>query len=146
MKYIISTNIKNNDLFDIVMIGQHSLPIYYTLYQLIKIIKNNQYTIFTCHVDNKIIGFAIVKLETIKHIHIMSIAILRTYRGNGYGSCILNEIKQQFPQYMITLYVQAKNNTAVSFYIKSDFKIQKTLPDYYQSLKYKKAYYCVYEP
>ena len=42
---IISSLINNNDLFDFVNIGKDSLPIYYNLYHLIKIITNTKYII-----------------------------------------------------------------------------------------------------
>ena len=143
---IISSLINNNDLFDIVNIGKDSLPIYYNLYHLIKIITNTKYIILKCILNDNIIGFVIIKKYKNNRIHIMSIAFLKIYRGLGYGSILLDKIKELFPNYKISLNVQTKNDTAVRFYIKNKFKIKKTIYNYYEELEFKDAYYCVFTP
>ena len=142
----ISSTITNNDLFDIVKVGKACLPIYYNLYHLIKLINNANYTILKCIINENIIGFAIINKQNKDRIHIMSIAFSKIYRGLGYGSILLDKIKELFPNYKISLYVQIKNNNAVQFYIKNKFKIEKTIYNYYDELEYKNAYYCVFSP
>ena len=142
----ISSTITNNDLFDIVKVGKACLPIYYNLYHLIKLINDKNYIILKYILNENIIGFAIINKQNKDRIHIMSIAILDIYRGLGYGSALLDKIKELFPNYKISLYVQIKNNNAVQFYIKNKFKIENTIHNYYEELEYKHAYYCVFTP
>ena len=146
MQMQLSSTITNNDLFDIVNIGKECLPIYYKLYHLIKLINDTNYIILKCVINEHIIGFAIIKKQKKEHTHIMSIAILNIYRGLGHGSTILDKIKELSPNSKISLYVQIKNNNAVQFYIKNQFKIEKTINNYYDELEHKRAHYCVFTP
>ena len=130
------------DLLDIVQIGQESLPIYYKLRHLIEMIQNPSYLIYKCNLENETIGFFVLEICDENKIHIMSIAVSKPYRDKGYGSKILEFLKNTFLKYTLSLYVQIQNKDAVRFYLKHNFEIKDTLINYYDELIHKDAYYC----
>ena len=132
------------NLFDIVKIGRESLPIYYKLHHLIEIIKTPSYLIYKCNVENETIGFFVLEICDENKIHIMSIAISKPNRGKGYGSKIMEFLKNTFLKYTLSLNVQIQNKDAVRFYLKHDFEIKDTLINYYNELENKDGYYCEY--
>ena len=105
---------KNKDIHDIYNIGNESLPIYYNIYQLLELHKNPIYNIYKCVLDNLTIGFVIIEICSINKIHIMSIAISKKYRGNGYGSQIIEFLKKNLKikqyLYMFKLKINARFN------------------------------------
>ena len=133
------------DLFNIVKIGRDSLPIYYKLHNLIDMIKNPSYLIYKCNLENEPMGFCVLEICDENKIHIMSIAISKLNRGKGYGSKIMEFLKKTFLKYTLSLYVQIQNKDAVRFYLKHNFKIKKTLVNYYDKLEHKNAYYCEFK-
>lgn len=130
------------DLFNIVKIGRDSLPIYYKLHHLIDMIKNPSYLIYKCYLENETIGFFVLEICDENKIHIMSIAISKSNRGKGYGSKIMEFLKNTFLKYTLSLNVQIQNKDAVRFYLKHNFEIKETLTNYYDELIHKDAYYC----
>jgi len=130
------------DLFNIVKIGRDSLPIYYKLHNLIDMIKNPSYLIYKCDLENETIGFFVLEICDENKIHIMSIAISKSNRGKGYGSKIMEFLKNTFLKYTLSLNVQIQNKDAVRFYLKHNFEIKETLTNYYDELIHKDAYYC----
>ncbi len=137
------------DLLDIVQIGQESLPIYYKLHHLIEMIRHPSYLIYKCNLKNETIGFFILEIcdetKNKNKIHIMSIAISKSYRGKGYGTKIMDFLKNIFLKYTLSLYVQIQNKDAVRFYLKHNFEIKDTLINYYDELIHKDAYYCEFK-
>jgi len=129
------------DLLDIVQIGKESLPIYYKLHHLTEML-NSYYLIYKCLLENEIIGFFILEICGEEKIHIMSIAISKPNRDKGYGSKIIDFLKNVFLKYTLSLYVQIQNQDAVRFYLKNNFEIKKTRVNYYDKLEHKDAYYC----
>ena len=129
-------------MLDIVQIGKESLPIYYKLRNLTEMSKNSSHLIYKCLLKNEIIGFFVLEICGEEKIHIMSIAISKPNRGKGYGSKIMEFLKNIFSKYTLSLYVQIQNQDAVRFYLKNNFEIKKTLVNYYDKLEHKDAYYC----
>ena len=134
------------DLFEIVKIGEEALPIYYKLHNLIEMIEIPTYLIYKCNLENEIIGFFVLEIcnenENKNKIHIMSIAISKPNRGKGYGSKIIEFLKNTFLNYTLSLNVQIQNKDAVRFYLKHNFEIKDILINYYNELLHKDAYYC----
>ena len=129
------------DLLDIVQIGKESLPIYYKLHHLTEML-NSSYLIYKCKLENEPMGFCVLEICDENKIHIMSIAISKPNRGKGYGSKIIDFLKNVFLKYTLSLYVQIQNKDAVRFYLKHNFEIKDTLINYYDELIHKDAYYC----
>jgi ribosomal protein S18 acetylase RimI-like enzyme len=132
------------DLRDIVQIGKESLPIYYKLHHLTEML-HSSYLIYKCNLENEPMGFCVLEICDENKIHIMSIAISKLNRGKGYGSKIMEFLKKTFLKYTLSLYVQIQNKDAVRFYLKHNFKIKKTLVNYYDKLEHKNAYYCEFK-
>jgi ribosomal protein S18 acetylase RimI-like enzyme len=132
------------DLRDIVQIGKESLPIYYKLHHLTEML-HSSYLIYKCKLENEPMGFCVLEICDENKIHIMSIAISKLNRGKGYGSKIMEFLKKTFLKYTLSLYVQIQNKDAVRFYLKHNFKIKKTLVNYYDKLEHKNAYYCEFK-
>ena len=132
------------DLDDIVKIGKESLPIYYKLHNLLEMGKIPSYLIYKCILENESIGFCVLEICDDNRIHIMSIAISKPNRGKGYGSNIIEFLKNTFLKYTLSLNVQIQNKDAVRFYLKHNFEIKDTLINYYDELEHKDAYYCEY--
>ena len=103
-----------------------------------KYIDNKNNDCYKFLINNKIIGFYIIKNKN----HILLISISKKYRNQGYGSKILQIIKDNYPNKNITLFVSTKNYPALKLYRKHNFKIYKLIKNYYN--KTHDAYYMVF--
>lgn len=142
MESIIKINLSQNGcyLVDIDRIGSKSLPIYYSIAELIF----SRDEIYVLLFDKNTIGFIIFEIVNIdtKKIHIKSIAIDDKYRRKGYATKLLQYLKNNYSD--ITLYVQ-KGNQAIGLYKKNDFKIICEDSNYYTTLDEKCAYEMRYQ-
>ena len=84
------------------------------------------------------------KQDQNNNLHIMSISILPKYRGNNLGSNMIHKLKEMFPYYTITLYVQTQNNRAIRFYKKNGFIILNELKNYYSNQENNNAYKMIF--
>lgn len=132
------------DFLKIETLGKESLPIYYSKNDLLVLIINK--TILKKFIFNgEIIGFGICDLyENENRVHILSIAIKKEYRNRGFSTFFIDFLKNTF-SFDITLYVQTVNEEALGFYKKNNFKIVKTLNNYYSNLSSKDAYFMKYD-
>ncbi|MDR1012257.1 MAG: GNAT family N-acetyltransferase [Coxiellaceae bacterium] len=72
---------------------------------------------------NMLIGFSIVSKKNDYTCHIHRFMVDQMFRSQGFGTFLLNDIKQGAKKFdYLTLYVDSKNDRAVSFYKKSFFK------------------------
>ncbi len=132
----------NRDIPYIVNCGKMSLPIYYSDKHLKDFLNNKNIKIFILinKESKELIGFLIVKINSIKQIHILSLAINPNYRQKGLGTYFFNFIKTKYNNSVITLNVQITNFTAINFYFKQYFKIRNFIADYYSNLPIQGAY------
>lgn len=140
MSDIIKVNLFENGCFliDVDKIGSKSLPIYYSLAELI--VCSDEIYILQ---ENKItVGFVIFEKKKEDKIHIKSIAIDPEHRRNGYATKLLEFLKNNYKD--ITLYVQ-KGNFAIDLYKKNEFKIIQVNENYYTTLSEKCAYEMRYQ-
>ena len=79
----------------------------------------------------KIIGF-ISFLHVQDEIEILKIGIIKSYRGNNYGSKLIDEIKKLKIK-KIFLEVSIQNVNAINFYFKNGFKKIGVRKGYYAS-------------
>lgn len=108
-------------------------------HQIIKYSKQFGNTLYVYEINGTIVGYIgfyvhqkYVGLKRVPVAILYSIAVEASYRGKGYGSQLLKEsIKemQNNPVSSIYLYVNIKNNEAVSLYQKNGFVITDTLKD-----------------
>ena len=127
----------NKNFKDIEDIGKESLPIYYTVSDLI-MLEMTKHLILKLTNDKEIIGFAVCR-ETLDNIHILSIAIKKANRKEGLGTKILDFIKSKNKN--ISLYVHTINDVALSFYKKNSFIISDILFGYYETFEDEKDAY-----
>jgi len=132
----------NKDFIIIENIGKELLPIYYKTFDLFVLLLGN-HKIFKISDNDNIIGFAVIQIINEQNrIHIMSIGIKETNQRSGYGTKVIQFLKNKYKQ-NISLYVQVSNSKAVSFYQKNAFRIEETLDNYYIDLENKDAYYMI---
>lgn len=115
-------------------VNKECLPLYYQPYEinmmitdqthLVLIIKNNK--------QNKIAGYLLSKYQE-DRCHILSFGISQAYRKQGFGSQLINSLTEYINNNTnkISLYVHVENETAINFYKKNGFEIDKTVPNYY---------------
>ena len=103
-----------------------------------KYIDNKNNDCYKLLLHDKIIGFFIIKNKN----HISFISIYKKYRNQGYGSKIMQIIKDKYPNKNITLFVSTKNHPALKLYRKHNFKIYKLIKNYYNNSQ--DAYYMVF--
>ncbi|HUT82425.1 MAG TPA: ribosomal protein S18-alanine N-acetyltransferase [Candidatus Bathyarchaeia archaeon] len=87
------------------------------------------------HLLDKIIGFVIFGIFSIKTAHLMILAVHPEYQRKGYGSALLEktiETVKLSPIKLIRLEVKTTNLPAIKFYEKYGFKIATTIKNYYE--------------
>lgn len=122
-----------NDVDIIYNIGQNNLPIYYSLKEIRRFIKNPNYIVYVIYQFNTIVGYLIAQIFT-THIHIMSFAIDQNARRIGYGTKLLNKLTDFAKNVIIkklTLYVMCSNLPAIACYEKNGFIKDTLMPNYY---------------
>lgn len=133
-------------------IGRDALPIYYNSSEimLMAMSRKEKHLIYKILLNNVMIGYSIIeKFIDDNRLHIMSIGVLKKYRGKGYGSTLITKIKEIIDNSdnynKISLYVKVDNEAAVNFYKKNEFVIDKTIKNYYNRFKNNDAYYLIYQ-
>lgn len=115
-------------------IGRESLPIFYTIEDLIC----SEDEIYVYINNNNVVGYIIYDSKSTNHAHIKSIAVSRQSRLSGVGTSLLQFVKKRFSK--ISLYVQ-KGNDAKDFYKKNQFIEKYKDENYYTTLQESCAYY-----
>jgi ribosomal protein S18 acetylase RimI-like enzyme len=135
--------IEKDDISNIEIIGSKSLPIYYTKSDLLFFLYDSKYIIYKASLDNIICGFLVGEIHD-NRIHIMSIATDIDYRRKNVATNLINKIKEKYNNSIITLFVQQKNNIAISFYKKNNFIAVFEEKNYYNNLQEKDAYFMAF--
>lgn len=126
------------DLNEIEIIGKNSLPINYNLHNLQLFFYDKNHNILIISNNNIIIGFIIYEIK-LNSYHIKSLAIDLKYRNKGYGSIILNYIKDKLIKdnlKFISLFMQSKNSILKKFYTQNKFNNHCIMEKYYTLLDY----------
>jgi len=140
----LTSTASNEDFYRIEEIGKKSLPIYYSQYDLL-ILGLTNHTILKIIDNNNIIGYIVYNtIQEERRLHIMSIGILEEYQRKNYGSKVIDHLKT-IENCQISLYVQVNNTKAINFYQKNNFKVEKKIVGYYETLEVKDALYMVYD-
>jgi ribosomal protein S18 acetylase RimI-like enzyme len=125
-------------------IGRQSLPIFYSRTDLGKMLQGDpSFELRVAQRDEQVIGFC-ASARKPDRIHIMSIACLSDYRRQGVGTRLLAEVLAQ--RAVVSLFVQAVNASAVSFYKKNGFSTIAELEGHYSNLTDQKALLMVARP
>ena len=113
-----------------------SLPVVYTIPELIYSILTN--TVYVAvHVETeKIVGYSISWVEdhinNTKKGHIAGFAIHPDHRRNGVGTKLLNKTTNYHSPLPTTLNVMITNKSAITFYRKNGFTKHTKLKNYYK--------------
>ena len=128
-------NVKKKDLLAIQILGENNLiesnvyKVDYLKYLLFK----KDIILLKLEINNKIIGVVIYKLFFNEdRLHIMYLLVDKKYRSKGYGSKILDKIKNNDLN-TISLHVNINNENAIKFYKKNNFKVKKLKKNYYSN-------------
>jgi ribosomal-protein-alanine N-acetyltransferase len=87
--------------------------------------------------NNNLIGYILYGLtyhKTGRYFTIISIGILESYRGKGYGKHLLATITNKYPEKDIILHVRVTNKIAQRLYKSLGFVISDIEKDYYHQL------------
>lgn len=99
-------------------------------YQELKFFQsNNNYELICILDENEIVGYAILFI-TEEQIEIYKIAVNKKFRNKGYGTNLINIIKQKFNNSKIFIEV-SENNKAYYFYLKNGFIKYRSRSNYY---------------
>ncbi len=85
---------------------------------------------FVAEHDGKIVGFCGVHI-VLDEGHIMNVAVLTEYRGQGVGEALLHTMMSYTNLCYYTLEVRVSNKSAISLYKRLGFSIAGRRPNYY---------------
>ena len=131
------------DIDTLERIGKVCLPIYYNFITIYNLYKNLNYILLKSSINDKLVGLCFIKIIYNRY-HIMSIAVLNTYRRQGVGQKFIKYIKENYTYNKpskISLYVQTNNINAIEFYKKNSFIQVEKICNYYEGLDNPDAYY-----
>ncbi len=102
---------------------------FYSLSQLIEMMKNPNYIIKVIIENNIFCGYIII-YKNIDFDEIYKICVKEEFKRNGYGSALVNYAKNNC-QSKLFLEVRASNSGAIQFYLSNGFKINGERKGYY---------------
>ncbi|MHA2171268.1 MAG: GNAT family N-acetyltransferase [Candidatus Kariarchaeaceae archaeon] len=134
-----------SDLEDIVHINRICLPENYPVAYFIELIKSWHETSRVAIVNNKLVGYNIVRIERSSISpwrprmkskgHIISVAVLPEYRRRGIGTQLIDEVLETLKTLnnitKVTLEVRETNTSAINLYKELNFISAKVLSRYY---------------
>lgn len=113
-------------------------------FKFIRRVKENEHDFYCLIEDQKVIGYIMCRLESgisnfgfkwVKKGHVVSIAVLKKYRGHGIGEALLRNAIKAMEKAGVNeqiLEVRTNNYDALKLYEKVGFKIVRTLKSYYR--------------
>jgi [ribosomal protein S18]-alanine N-acetyltransferase len=134
-----------SDLPSVVEINIASLPEHYSDYFFESILKELPESFIVAETDQMVVGYIMCKIEFgfsnfrklgfVKKGHVVSIAVLREYRGKGIGKSLMLEAINGLAVRKtdeIYLEVRVSNDLAVKMYQSLGFIIKSRLRSYYR--------------
>ena len=133
------------DIIPVIEINLKTLPEHYSDYFYESLLEELPEAFIVAEISGKIVGYIMCKMEHgfsnfkklgfVKKGHVVSVAVIDEYRGNGFGSVLVNEaIKGVKIRQCSELYLEVRcsNNDAVRLYEKLGFSIIQRLKAYYR--------------
>ncbi len=139
--------IKLEYLPDVIRINEKVLPENYPYYFYELLYRNYPKAFLVARVDDKIVGYVMCRVEHSFKVsgflprfskvgHVVSIGILPSYRRLGIGSGLMKKamdaLKNIYECVEVYLEVRVSNNTAIKFYEKLGFTIDRVIKGYYK--------------
>jgi [ribosomal protein S18]-alanine N-acetyltransferase len=134
-----------SDLPSVVEINIASLPEHYSDYFFESILKELPESFIVAETDERVVGYIMCKIEFgfsnfrklgfVKKGHVVSIAVLREFRGKGIGKSLMLEAINGLAVRKtdeIYLEVRVSNDLAVKMYQSLGFLIKSRLRSYYR--------------
>ena len=134
-----------SDLPSVVEINIASLPEHYSDYFFESILKELPESFIVAEADQRVVGYIMCKIEFgfsnfrklgfVKKGHVVSIAVLREFRGKGIGKSLMLEAINGLAVRKtdeIYLEVRVSNDLAVKMYQSLGFLIKSRLRSYYR--------------
>jgi GNAT superfamily N-acetyltransferase len=87
--------------------------------------------VYGFYLNKKLIGYAYVECDYPGHLYIYEFEIKEKYRGNGYGSYFIKEIKKQY--YRIDL---TSRKSSLKFWRKNKFRVWDRPSELYAMANY----------
>jgi ribosomal-protein-alanine N-acetyltransferase len=135
---------KSTDLDQVIEINHECLPENYTTFFFMDLHERYPKTFIVSEHDEKIVGYIMCRIETglpslkrlgiFKKGHVISIAVLHTYRHQGIAKTLMQKAMRNMAYYKAKecyLEVRSSNNEAIQLYQKMGFKISRTIGEYY---------------
>ena len=136
---------ERSDIIPVMEINLRTLPEHYSDYFYESLLEELPEAFIVAEISGKIVGYIMCKMEHgfsnfkklgfVKKGHVVSVAVIDEYRGQGFGSGLVDEvingvkIRQCSELY---LEVRRSNNDAVRLYEKLGFSIIQRLKAYYR--------------
>lgn len=127
-----------SDSQNLYKLNKECLPIYYDSGTFNSFIKDKNYIVCLAEINNTIAGYYVANINYngTNYVHIMSIGVSNKYRKLGIGTHLIEKLCKIIKDKKlkcdgISLYVHVENDTAISFYKKNNFEINKVLNSYY---------------
>lgn len=139
--------IRLEDISEVIKINETVLPENYPYYFYELLYKNYSKAFLIARVGEKVVGYVMCRVEhsfTIERAlprfyktgHVVSIAIIPTYRRMGIGSRLMlramDALKNVYRCRNVYLEVRVSNIGAINFYEKLGFKIDRVIKGYYR--------------
>jgi ribosomal-protein-alanine N-acetyltransferase len=125
---------RKSDLREIYLIEIKSFPYPYPVESLASLLILFPRYFFVAECGGRVVGYVAGALNKDGSGHIMSIAILPSYRGRGLGSRLMDAIENAFRREGISrvyLEVSQNNKVALNLYRKRGFKVISMRESYY---------------
>ncbi|MEM1550628.1 MAG: ribosomal protein S18-alanine N-acetyltransferase [Candidatus Bathyarchaeia archaeon] len=133
---------RREDLEQVIYINRVCLPENYSAYFFIELYSNYPETFIVAEIGDKIVGYIMCRIETgfsrfnlTRRGHIISIAVLPSYRRMGIGEALLKEALRAMAEYYSVkecyLEVRVSNLPAISLYKKLGFEVERIIKGYY---------------
>ncbi len=126
------------------LLNQHCFPIKYRDAFYEQLLANEDLAVLGYFADCLVCAIG-CKVES-KRMYIMTLGVLSEYRRLGFGSQLLDWVKEKAVSENLTeicLHVQTNNGIALEFYRQNGFIVEGEEADYYPQLSPSSAYYLV---
>ncbi|UCE29908.1 MAG: ribosomal protein S18-alanine N-acetyltransferase [Candidatus Bathyarchaeota archaeon] len=133
-----------DDLEKVMHINKLCLPENYSSLFFMDLYERFPETFVVAEEDGEVVGYVMCRIETpfpgggllgiARKGHVISIAVLSSYRRHGVGSALMKKAMQAMIEYdakECVLEVRASNTAGVSLYRKMGFNVKRTIRGYY---------------
>lgn len=129
-------NFEPTDMFSVIKLASDTLTERYNPSIFNYFYESYPQGFIVAELAHKIIGFIVTVKTKPDTARILMLAVSKQHRRKKIGTMLLNELIRKMVNEKITnieLEVRTENATAIKFYEKHGFKINKEIPNFYQN-------------